>query len=345
MGNTCLRLSIGVMVLLVGVGRASAVDKCDARVDKKSGHLLVSASGVGANPAWGADAAAVNVAFSDLTCFDVAKQTLTKCLLGAADTLAARTPPEGCMLYLTDDGDTVCKVFIEGCTPGARLRDASFTEPNDPRGLACANQGSAINTLTTMVSTLSSNLSVETAARQFADRFIDINVNTVTQLVFLGALSNADLTGKNMSGFNLSGANLGGANLSWADLINADLSYTNLSHANLSYANLIGVNLSYASLDYANLSWADLTNAYLSNADLNHADLSYTNLSSAILSYASLNYANLSWADLTNVDLTNAELWSVTWDNTICGDGTNSNDNAGTCCGHFPVGYLTVCVP
>ena len=66
---------------------------------------------------------------------------------------------------------------------------------------------------------------------------------------------------------------------------------------------------------------ADLTGADLYGADLRDADLSFTDLSDA----------DLSVADLTDADLTGADLASVYWGETICPDGTNSNDNGNTC--------------
>ena len=57
--------------------------------------------------------------------------------------------------------------------------------------------------------------------------------------------------------------------------------------------------------------------------------------------YADLRLANMEGTDLTDADLTNAELTdssgqdadltNVTWNNTICPDGTNSDDNGNTC--------------
>ena len=86
----------------------------------------------------------------------------------------------------------------------------------------------------------------------------------------------------------------------------ADLSYADLSGADLSYANLSYANLEEALLYYANLSNANLTGANLINTDLINTDL-------------------------TGADLTGANLTSVYWQNTICPDGTNSDDNGNTC--------------
>jgi hypothetical protein len=43
-------------------------------------------------------------------------------------------------------------------------------------------------------------------------------------------------------------------------------------------------------------------------------------------------YANLSNADLTGADVVqNGHMVGVTWNNTTCPDGTNSDDNSNTC--------------
>ena len=109
----------------------------------------------------------------------------------------------------------------------------------------------------------------------------------------------------------------------------------NLSGANLSNAQLPGANLSGANLKGANLSGANLSGASLSGANLNKANLSGVNLSGANLSGANLNSANLTGANLSGANVTGANLGKVTWSNTTCPDGTNSNADGGTCAGHL----------
>ena len=59
-----------------------------------------------------------------------------------------------------------------------------------------------------------------------------------------------------------------------------------------------------------------MTGASLQNANLTGTDLTY---------------ADFGHANLTGADLTGAVLGNVYWYNTICPDGTNSNDNGNTC--------------
>jgi hypothetical protein len=69
----------------------------------------------------------------------------------------------------------------------------------------------------------------------------------------------------------------------------------------------------------------DLRNAKLVGAFLRDADLRN----------AKLDGANLTRADLTGAKLEGASLVKVVWQDTICPDGSNSRDSAGTCAGHL----------
>ena len=99
---------------------------------------------------------------------------------------------------------------------------------------------------------------------------------------------------------------------------------------------LAGCNLHGLDLSNAILVGANGTGADLSNANLNKADLSGANLSGANLSGANLNGVDLTGANLTGATTTGANFNMVTWSNTICPDGTNSNaSQPETCVGHL----------
>jgi hypothetical protein len=53
------------------------------------------------------------------------------CRLGPRGTLAAKTPPASCTLYLSD-GEETCSTWVRFCSPGLRFVDESFP-PEDPR--------------------------------------------------------------------------------------------------------------------------------------------------------------------------------------------------------------------
>ncbi len=159
-------------------------------------------------------------------------------------------------------------------------------------------------------------------------------------------LSYANLTGAKLNRAKLNRANLHDANLNGAIMIYATLRYATLTGSNLTAADLSVADLSFADLTYANLSdtylfSADLTYADLENANLQNAKLNGANLNGANLNGANLNGANLTGAGLTGANLTGANLTgaglsgtnlnSVVWNNTICPDGTNSDDNGNTC--------------
>jgi hypothetical protein len=93
---------------------------------------------------------------------------------------------------------------------------------------------------------------------------------------------------------------------------------------------LAGCNLSGLNLSNANLVGGDLQGANLLQANLSGADLSGANLQSDNLMEANLSGANLSGANLKGTNLDN-----VTWGNTTCPDGTNSDNDGGTCVGNL----------
>ena len=98
---------------------AGAVEKCKVKLDTKNGNLLVSAGSVAGTLRWGPTADAVSETFFNAgTC--VAAGKAKQCLVGDPATVAARTPPPGCTLYLADDQPPTCSVWIKGCTPGSR---------------------------------------------------------------------------------------------------------------------------------------------------------------------------------------------------------------------------------
>ena len=108
------------------------------------------------------------------------------------------------------------------------------------------------------------------------------------------------------------------------------------NRAYLGVANLSGSVLNNANLRYADLRYADLSDVWLSDADLSGVLLGDADLNGAYLRDTELSGANLSDADLSGAimigaDLTGADLSNVIWSNTICPDGTNSDDNGDTC--------------
>ena len=115
-------VALAALVVLLGVSSASAIDKCKVKVDKKTGVINVDASGIGGPLTWGSTSGSeINVFFNAGTC--VAGDKAKRCNLANPATLAAKTAPPGCTIYLAD-GVTPCSAWISGCSPGVRS-DAS----------------------------------------------------------------------------------------------------------------------------------------------------------------------------------------------------------------------------
>ncbi len=163
----------------------------------------------------------------------------------------------------------------------------------------------------------------------------DFTGATLTQANF----THADLSGAQFLGADASGAaDFTGATLTHANFTGATLKYADFSGAHLNQANFTGAILTHADFTHADLSGAILSGALLYGAILSGAHLNGADLSGATLIDADLSGADLSGADLTNATLlgaTNghsANITGVTWKNTTCPDGSNSNSNSDKTC-------------
>jgi uncharacterized protein YjbI with pentapeptide repeats len=132
--------------------------------------------------------------------------------------------------------------------------------------------------------------------------------------------------GVSMADDKLTGANLSGDNLSFAVLSNdnlTDATFTSVTFGECPPA-------SKPSFEFC--SAADLSGAKLKSVNLSGMQLNGVNFAGAVFSGANLSNANLS--PLENAGgfvLIPTNLSGVTWTNTTCPDGTNSNKDGRTC--------------
>jgi uncharacterized protein YjbI with pentapeptide repeats len=92
---------------------------------------------------------------------------------------------------------------------------------------------------------------------------------------------------------------------------------------------LNGVNVSSARLVGAQLDASSAVGTYFADSDLSNAQITFGQWENA-----NLTHANLSNASLEGTDFRGANMSNVIYNNTLCPDKTNSDDNGGTCSGH-----------
>jgi hypothetical protein len=99
---------------------APAIEKCKARIDKKTGEILVSAGAVTGVPLWGGGSPdSPKNPFPELASCQKGTK-LKSCRIGATGSPAARRAPSSCTLSLSDDVAT-CESYIQGCTASSML--------------------------------------------------------------------------------------------------------------------------------------------------------------------------------------------------------------------------------
>ena len=170
-------------------------------------------------------------------------------------------------------------------------------------------------------------------------------------------VAGADLTGATLDRAILAGMNLDNgpdgpettlaeASLVRADLHGAVLSASDFRSADLSGADMGGVQLEDTRFADVDLAAADLSGAWFfftdaARADFSRADLTAADLTHSMFVDATFDRADVDGADFTGSNLTGASfgrtvgLGTVTWADTTCPDGTNSDDTGGTCIGHL----------
>lgn len=95
------------------------------------------------------------------------------------------------------------------------------------------------------------------------------------------------------------------------------------------------VNTEGANFSSTNFSSADIHNSSFINTNFSGANFTAAIFTSAVVQNTNFTNANFTNANLLGVNFTNSTRTGVIWSNTTCPDGTNSNNNGGTCEGHL----------
>lgn len=132
-------------------------------------------------------------------------------------------------------------------------------------------------------------------------------------------MTDADLTNADFAGASLTQTTFTGATAEYAIFSNASGYGANFSSATLTYADFTSGNFQSTNFNGANLMFAEMMLINLSGADLRNAVLTGTSFRDADLSNANLTGAEIS-AELP------ADFSGATFSNTICPDGTTTND-------------------
>jgi uncharacterized protein YjbI with pentapeptide repeats len=173
-----------------------------------------------------------------------------------------------------------------------------------------------------------------------------------------------DFTGTSFASTNLSGSNWDNAHVIGGDFRQANLMGVNLgsdpansssfTNSNFSGKNFSGINISETRFESgSDLSNTDFSALFTQGATPNTLRIlsNGANFSGANFSYpggrldlhftntnaTGANFANLTFdvSDLIGSDLSGANVTNTTWIDTLCPDGTDSDDNGNTCIGHL----------
>ncbi len=153
------------------------------------------------------------------------------------------------------------------------------------------------------------------------------NMNLLIGLAAAGWLVALILLAMAFGGGGFLSGSAGGVGKCSLDDVPVTCSGANLSGDDLRGYDMTGAQLDMAALDDANFSGNLMVGANLTNSTLTNSDLNFVDLTNADLSLVDFSGADLRGALLVTV----SGMSTITWDNTLCPDGTNSDDNGGTC--------------
>ena len=129
-----------------------------------------------------------------------------------------------------------------------------------------------------------------------------------------------------MMGVEIYNCNLSGLNNNNLLIYSSSFIINDFSNSNLSESRFLNSNFYGTDFKNANLSYSNFENSGLINVDFTDSNLTNSKMKNSLLIDV-----NLTGADLTGANLWFADLTGISWSNTTCPDGTNSDDNGDTC--------------
>ena len=241
----------------------------------------------------------------------------------------ATVPGDPTHPVVTSIADANGQYELSGLSPGSYL--VSFVDPEGVTGVR-GYAPAYFNTPRQYVAALATPVTVTASGTVWASM-------TVTG-ADCDAASYPTGTAGNHFGQDLHGARLAGCSFGWG----SSFWEADLSGADLRDVTGIEVGAGNTSFAGARMTNVIVTGGTFDGADFTGADLRGANMGSFISPVGVL-LITFTGADFTDADLTgarfpDAQFGVVTWSNTTCPDGTNSDDNGddtglGTCFGHF----------
>lgn len=158
-----------------------------------------------------------------------------------------------------------------------------------------------------------------------------------TECLFNNLTVGNTLVGKDLTAAAIANSSFGDVNLTNTNLTNSILSNSMFEDTILTNTNFSNSQMKLVTMHSITLTDVDFTNADLSDSHLGHAQshsptiFSNTNFTNTNLTNVVFDNINLSGS----LNMSTATRTNISWTNTTCPDGTNSDNNGNTCEDHL----------
>ncbi|HZR82229.1 MAG TPA: hypothetical protein VFD92_14135 [Candidatus Binatia bacterium] len=110
-------LAAAAVAAIAASAPARAADHCSVRVDRRDGTLLLTAAHVTGTLRWGTTLGQESTPVFDAATCTTPTGRAVRCTLGDVGTPERTTVPDGCTVFLADDGPTRCAAYVAKCRP------------------------------------------------------------------------------------------------------------------------------------------------------------------------------------------------------------------------------------
>lgn len=115
--QTLAALALAACLTLPSARGTEAAERCSVKVDRGDGTIRVGAARVSGTLRWGTTLGQETAPVHEAAACTTPAGRAARCALGPVGSPERTTVPDGCTVFLADDGPSRCAAYVKGCRP------------------------------------------------------------------------------------------------------------------------------------------------------------------------------------------------------------------------------------